>query len=292
MTEILRLASGSDGAPTPVFAAMLDKLTRLSRSDNGIFWRHVDGLFDAAVLHNIPPAPAELLRRGPTRPAPGTVLAQLAAGAVFATAPDVEDSDLDGVRSSAAVALRKDGVLLGAIQLYRKELRPFAEREIALVSALATQVALAMDHARLFNELRQSTQDLREALEFQTATSEALQAINRAAFDLHPALAEIAATAARLCRVEMANIYRRDGDLFHYALGHGIAPEYERIERANPMPLTTARSSGEPRSRAARCRSPMPGPTRPTRGRTTRGSAMYGRCWACRCCARECRSAS
>jgi GAF domain-containing protein len=178
MTEILSLGSSSGGAEAPPFGAVLDRITCLSGSDSAILWTHSDGCFEVAALHNIPPAVAEVLRRGPRRPAAGTVLAEVAAGAVCATAPDLEDKELAGPRSSAAVELRKDGVLLGAIHLYRNDFRPFAEHEILVVTGLATQAAVAIENARLIDELRQRTQDLREALDQQTATAEVLQIIN------------------------------------------------------------------------------------------------------------------
>jgi adenylate cyclase len=148
---------------------------------------------------------------------------------------------LTGVRTTLEVPMLKDDDVIGAIVIYRTEVRRFDDRPIALIKDFAAQAVIAIENARLLNELRQRTidltartADLTEALKQQTATSEVLQVISGSPGDLQPVFATILENAVRICDAKFGNIYRRDGEALHLLATHNTPPAYAEERRRSP----------------------------------------------------------
>jgi GAF domain-containing protein len=240
-SEVLQVISSSPGELTPVFQALLEKATQVCDAKFGNMLLFEEGAFRTVAVHNAPEAFAEARRRNPVlRPFPGTGL-----GRVVATKRPVQIADAQaepayqadpdrvaflrfaGARTFITVPMLKEGELVGAIAIYRQEVRPFTDRQIELVNNFAAQAVIAIENTRLLSELRQRTDDLGEALEQQTATSELLRVIASSPTDLQRVLDAVAKTAARVCDANDSIIRRVDGDVLPLIAHYGTIPSHE-----------------------------------------------------------------
>ena len=242
--EVLQVINSSPGDLAPVFDAILEKAHALCEASFGALMTYDGERFQPVALHGVPALFKEVIEEG-ILPQPGDPFGLMAEGAPLSHIHDLAEVaaqypdnplpraavDLGGIRTLLVVPLRKDDALLGVITAYRQEVRPFSDRQIALLQNFAAQAVIAIENARLLGELRERTRDLEESLEYQTATSDVLNVINRSAFDLETVLQTVAATAVRLCRADSATVYRNDDGEYRWAGGHMLVPGYEEVER-------------------------------------------------------------
>jgi class 3 adenylate cyclase len=248
VAEVLQVINSSPGELGPVFDTMLEKALALCDAAYGHMLTY-DGESFTAVAARGPAAIVDFFRdRPPARPAPGTTMYRLLQGERFAQVADLAGEvsgrgnptrqalvDLAGARSGVSVGLGKDGALLGAISLYRQKVRPFSEKQIALLQNFAAQAVIAMENARLISETR-------EALEQQTATAEVLGVINSSPGDLAPVFETLLKKAMRLCEASFGGLLTYDGASFHHAahLGHQAFSDWVRKQGSiKPEPGTT-----------------------------------------------------
>jgi signal transduction histidine kinase len=154
-----------------------------------------------------------------------------------------------GNRTILSVPLLRENESIGAIVLRRTEVKPFSDKQIALLQTFADQAVIALGNVRLFEEVQERTEDLRESLQFQTATSDVLKVISSSPDSLQPVLDVIVDTARHLCGTETSTIFLLKDERFHIAAASGAMPEYLEYLRNNPIALDQPGSST---SRAAR----------------------------------------
>jgi GAF domain-containing protein len=238
ISQVFQVISSSPGDLEPVFASVLENAARVCEAKFGnIFRLDHDAIRPVAALAE-PEALVEFFQHGPHRPHEDDPIMRVARTKQSIHVLDftkelayiernplaVAAAELGGIRTLLVVPMLKGDVLIGAIALYRQEVRRFSDKQIALVTNFAAQAVIAIENARLLAELR-------ESLERQTATSEVLSVISRSKFDLQPILQSVVETAERLCRADQTVIFRLEDGAYRFAAGHSQTPEYLEIER-------------------------------------------------------------
>jgi signal transduction histidine kinase/CheY-like chemotaxis protein len=267
-SEVLRVISSSPGEMDPVFTVILKNAMHLCEARFANLLLYDGERYTAAMLHGVPDDYRAMWARGPRRIGPNTGLgrmtrtkqvvhiADMAADAANDDGDPLRTAALDilGIRTFLAFPMLKENEVIGALVIYRKEVRPFTQKQIELVANFASQAVIAIENVRLLNELRARTTELEEktrqielrtrelieALEQQTATSEVLRVISSSPGDLKPVFDAMLASAVRICEAKFGTLYLFDGKMFDVAARTGTPPAlaefYDRRGRFRQNP--------------------------------------------------------
>ena len=238
-SEVLQVISSSTGDVVPVFHKLLENATRVCGAEFGSMNLFEEGAFRRVALYNAPAVFAQT-PVGPDDPIPhpesgrGIVLrtrevvqiADLKAGRAYLEGhpATVRLADLAGARTILVVPMLRNEDLIGTITIYRQEVQPFGEKQIELLKNFASQAVIAIENARILGELRQRTDDLSEALAYQTGSANILNVIASSPTEVGPVLKAIVKSACELCGANDAILALKDGDDLLSQEHHGSIP--------------------------------------------------------------------
>jgi GAF domain-containing protein len=249
--DVIQVISSSLGELEPVFATMLEKAVHICDAKFGNIYRWDGDALHLMASHNTPAAFAEARGRAPRRPGSETPSGRMIAGKTFVHVSDlaaerayaardqwaVTAVEFGGVRTLLVVPMLKENELVGSFTIYRQEVRPFTDKQIELVKNFAAQAVIAVENARLLNELRQS-------LEQQTAAAEVLQVISSSPGHLEPVFEAMLENAARLCDAKFGNIFRWDGKALCLLATHNTPPAFAEARKRSPLQPNQANPIG------------------------------------------------
>ena len=251
--EVLQVINSSDGHLAPVFDTILEKAHTLCGAAHGIMMIREGERFRTVAVNGVGPDFVDAIRQlDPMRPPEGSGPARLIQGEQVVQFPDLQTEsflqnapphlrrviEIGDVRTLLMVPLRNDDAVIGIITAFRQEVRPFSDKQIALLENFAAQAVIAMQNARLLIETR-------EALEQQTATAEILRVIASSPADLQPTFDTIAGAAKKLTDAALGSVVTYDGRLMHLAALAGFTPdEIEQIQEVFPIPADHGTATG------------------------------------------------
>ena len=234
--DVLQVVSSSPGELEPVFKAMLENAVRICEASFGNLLLYEGDVFRHVALHNAPKAWAADSERDPLPPrrsarilyrvADTKLVAHVAD--IAAENPDEPIAKIAGARTLLIVPMLKENDLIGAIAVYRQEVRPFNDKQIDLVKNFAAQAVIAIENTRLLNELRESLQQ-------QTATSEVLSVISSSPGELQPVFHAMLENAVRICGASFGNLLLREGNMFRRVALHNAPQEYAQFSQKEPL---------------------------------------------------------
>ena len=243
--DVLKVISSSPGELEPVFQSMLENAVRICEAKFATLWRVEDGTARMAYILHITPELAEFLRRGEHKPGPLHPMSRVIKFrqtlhiADFQTDPSylerdpvaVAGAELGGIRTMVVVPMLKDGDLVGAIAVFRQEVRPFTDKQIEIVKNFASQAVIAIENTRLLNELRQRTVDLSASLRSTDGDVRGAARISSSPTGLAPVFDTILTNATRLCEGNFAALWQYDGEMLVGAAQHNVSPGFAELCR-------------------------------------------------------------
>jgi len=243
---VLRVISRSTFDLQAVLDTLVKSAARLCEADMVAITRPRDGAMQFAASSGLSQEFEEIAKRTPFVPGRGTVTGRVLLAGKPVQIADVEADPeytftegqrVAGFRTVLGVPLEREGETIGVIVLIRMKVQPFSNKQIELVQNFAAQAVIAIENARLLNELRQSLQQ-------QTATADVLKVISRSTFNLQAVLDTLVESATRLCEAQDGFIFLPDGDFFRPAARFGFTPEHHKLVEANPLKIDRGTVSG------------------------------------------------
>src|ERR1035437_1628157 len=231
-SDVLQVISSSPGELEPVFQAILKNATQICEAKFATLFRYDGDTFYAAAGIGRPSALVEAHRqRGAFKPIPGNTLYE-----VWRTKNTVHTED-DAAALEPGLHVRFGGARssIGVIVIYRQEVRPFTDKQIALVTNFAAQAVIAIENTRLLSELRQRTDDLSEALEQQTATSQVLQVISSSPGELEPVFQAMLENAVRICEAKFGSLVLFEGNMYRQVALHNAPAAFVEEQAREPV---------------------------------------------------------
>jgi GAF domain-containing protein len=242
--EVLKTISRSAFDLQRVLDSLLGSACQLCEADFGTI-RHREGVeFRLAATFGCEPEWIARFASYSTKPDRSSVFGRTILEGAAVHIPDVladldfnrpEAQKLMGFRAALGVPMIREGQPFGVINLFRFAVGPFSEKQIELVQTFADQSVIAIENARLFNEVQHRTDDLSEALQQQTATANVLKAISRSAFDLETVLKALVEAAARLCEADQGTIARQHGAAFVRVATWGFSDQFTELVQHLPV---------------------------------------------------------
>jgi GAF domain-containing protein len=250
--EVLNVISRSAFDLQPVFETVAESSVRLCGADRAFIFRFDGGLLRMVATYNTPQDFKDWVGRNPIRPGRHSGSARAALERRTIHIPDVladpeysyGAKDVEAIRTVLGVPILKGDELLGVMMIYHLEVRPFTDKQIALVETFAGQAAIAIENARLFDDVQKRTQALTESLRQQTATADVLKVISRSAFDLRMVLNTLLQSAAQLCEADQGTVTQRKGDTFYRSVSYGFPAAFAEYVKDRPVELGRDTATG------------------------------------------------
>jgi two-component system, NtrC family, sensor kinase len=244
--DVLKVISRSTFDLEPALVTVCETAARLCDADQAAIYRREGDLYRFAACFGFPPDYEKAWRaagpgpNNPQSPLPGhrAVAERRPVQVLDVTADPAYFSTTSGqsqARTALGVPLLREGEPVGNFVIARRRVQSFTDRQLELVQTFADQAVIAIENARLFDEVQAKTRDLGEALQQPTATADVLKVISRSAFDLQMVLQTLVESAAKLCSATMANIWLRDGDALRTKAHTGMSDRFSEFLRTRPI---------------------------------------------------------